>query len=321
MVRLLAPFARVLPCDLCGGQRFDLVSERDRRGGELRTVICHDCGLVAHAEVPTEDELTAYYQRQYRQDYHGEYVPSPHRVVREWNRGWSLLRLLSPYVTPADRIIEIGCGIGCTVKQFECAGLDACGIEPGEGFRRFAVESLRARVVGGELNSLAADPEYDVVLLVHVLEHLRSPTQTLSRIRRMLRAGGRLFVDVPNAGAPHAAPGKMFHFAHIYNFTRDTLGMVARKTGFRVVRWLSAPGDKNLRVMLACDPDGQWQLQADSYGRVLRALTGHTTASYHLRWRYLRDRVRTMIGHPCDHVMARRRVERILRFCHSRQAA
>ena len=85
---------RDAPCDLCGQSEFRLLDVKDRRGAELATVICQVCGLVAHARVPTEIELADYYRRQYRLDYHGEYVPSPHRVVREWNRGRELLKML-----------------------------------------------------------------------------------------------------------------------------------------------------------------------------------------------------------------------------------
>ncbi len=211
--------------------------------------------------------MAEYYRRQYRFDYHGEFTPSPHRVVREWNRGAELLRLLGPYLQHSDRIVEIGSGIGCTVGNFRCAGYAASGVEPGEGFRRFATERLGVPVRSGVLADLAWQPLAEVVLLVHVLEHLRSPRESLRHIRALLPAHGRCYIEVPNAGAPHAAPGKMFHFAHIYNFTRDTLSMLAGQAGFRVHRWLSGPQDKNLCLLLECSERAAWRVIPGSYQR------------------------------------------------------
>ena len=307
------PFTRTTPCDLCGSSDFALLAERDRRGQALPTVICRVCGLVVHAEIPSDDELEAYYRRQYRLDYHGEYIPSAHRVVREWRRGRRLVRLLKPLLGHDDEVWEIGCGIGCTVSNFQCAGFRAKGIEPGDGFRRFAVEKLEVDARGGRLADLPHQPLCDVVLLVHVLEHLPSPSQALMHVRALLRGGGKCYLEVPNAGAPHAAPGKIFHFAHLYNFTPDTLGMLAAKAGFRVQRWLSAEHDKNLRVLLAAQNRTGWHVDPESYGRAVRAITGSGWLHYHLRWAYIRERLPTLCGHRLDHILARRRMEKILR--------
>ncbi len=313
MCKALPTILRDTPCDLCGHAAFRLLAQRDRRGAALATVICQVCGLVAHADIPSEAELTEYYRRQYRLDYHGEYLPSPHRVVREWNRGRELLRLLKSFVSVSDQIVEIGCGMGCTVSHFQRAGFRASGIEPGDGFRRYAIEKLGITAHGGVLADLPRRPVADMVMLVHVLEHLRSPGDALGHIRTLLHDRGRCYVEVPNAGAPHAAPGKMFHFAHIYNFTRDTLSMLAAKSNFTVLRWLSSPQDKNLRVVLQGSVARPWSITSESYARSVAATTGTSSLSYFLRWTYLRQRLRTLVGHPCDRILATRRVERIVR--------
>ena len=186
-------FPRDAACDLCGQRDFGLSADRARCGAALPTVICRRCGLVAHGSVPTESELEQYYRRQYRFDYNGEFTPSPHRVVREWNRGAELLQLLRPYCAQSDRIVEIGSGIGCTVSNFQQAGFWATGVEPGEGFRRFATERLGIQVHSGVLADLPRQPMADVVLLVHVLEHLRSPSEALRHIRAIAGVGALLY--------------------------------------------------------------------------------------------------------------------------------
>ena len=60
MLHNLRPYLGRSPCDLCGGQTFELIAERDRRGNALQTVICRVCGLLSHAQLPTEEELADY---------------------------------------------------------------------------------------------------------------------------------------------------------------------------------------------------------------------------------------------------------------------
>jgi 2-polyprenyl-3-methyl-5-hydroxy-6-metoxy-1,4-benzoquinol methylase len=81
------------------------------------------------------------------------------------------------------------------------------------------------------LAELPRGEKFDVVLLVHVIEHFNHPRRELRRIASLLKPGGRLYVECPNAEAPHTAPAKMFHFAHVYNFTNPTLEMLAARSG------------------------------------------------------------------------------------------
>ena len=87
-----AAVERAQACDLCGGDAFELVSQRDRDGAPLETCICARCGLVVHREPPGSDELAAYYAGPYREQYQHEQTPSARRVLRSWEKGPKLLR-------------------------------------------------------------------------------------------------------------------------------------------------------------------------------------------------------------------------------------
>ena len=63
---------------------------------------------------------------------------------------------------------------------------------------------LRADVNVADLFEQKPIPSHDLVLLVHVIEHFRSPHRALDAIRKLLPEGGRLYVECPNFGAPVA---------------------------------------------------------------------------------------------------------------------
>ena len=330
---LFADSDRVQPCNLCQRTDFARVGELDRRGNPLETVLCRSCGLVSHGSIPDDDELAAYYEGYYRQDYHGEFTPSAYRVLREWKRGEQLVKLLGNSLPPAARVIEIGSGIGCTVKNFEAAGFQARGIEPGQGFCQFSRAALSADVEQISLDQLPGSADQQLVLLVHVLEHLNDPSAALRTLRELMAEDGLCYIEVPNFTGPHAAPGKQFHFAHIYNYSATTLSMLAHANGLVVERVISLPTDKNLQVLLAkgslaTDSD-RLHIDPTSFPLSTKALTQYTTLRYYLRWRYIRERVSTLLRQWGNRWRATARLEQLLNRCQatnrnndsSRQAA
>ena len=315
MTSSLPKSTRCDPCVLCEGTEFKVLSQHDRNGRPLTTALCGRCGLVSHEAIPNDDQLAEYYARHYRIDYHGEYSPSARRVLREWRRGNELVQHLSPYIRDRESVFEVGAGMGCNVKQFELAGLTASGIEPGRGFQQFAERQLLANVSYGFLQDLDPLNQYDVVLLVHVLEHFNQPTQAMRTIRQLLNPGGQLYVEVPNLEAPHSSPGKLFHFAHVYNFTRPTLTMLARKCGFRIKRVLSSSNAKSLMVLLERTDEERFTLDASSYECSRSAISRYNRISYHLRWSYMRDRWQTLRRQHGARLFANDRLARILSVC------
>jgi len=313
--------ARQQPCDLCQHTSFETIATSDRLGQPLTTVICCRCGLISHEHLPTDQELAEYYARQYRQDYHGEITPAAHRVVRAWEGGQWLLRLLLPHVPPGSQVAEIGAGIGCTVKAFELAGFHATGIEPGHGFHSFARDQLRAQIECQNLFDLPARPTYDFLLLVHVIEHLNSPRQALTHLRAMLRPQGRLYVECPNIAAPHAAPGKQFHVAHIHNFTPETLTALAQACGFRIEAQLASENDQNLRYVLertetVVPANGTVVLASGGgYEAIRQNLRRQSRWKYYLRPRYWLQRIERDLRFARQRIGAKRRLKKILQTC------
>ncbi len=305
-----------VPCDLCGSRARAALSRKDRRGRPLRTVVCRECGLVRHWHVPTERQLSEFYARQYRQDYHGEETPSDRRVMRAWKNGERIYRLLAPHLAAGARVMEVGAGIGCTVKTFEQQGVAATGIEPHVGFQTYAQTQLRAQVTNESLFTHRTSRPYDVILLVHVIEHFRSPRLALQAIHQLLAPGGLLYLECPNLAAPFAAPGKLFHFAHIHNFTPTTLEGLATRCGYSTVTWLSPPRDPQLTLLVRKEESPRQPAETvHGYAETREALARYNVWTYHARASYLRDRWHKVRGYLAERLWARSFVQQKLAQC------
>jgi 2-polyprenyl-3-methyl-5-hydroxy-6-metoxy-1,4-benzoquinol methylase len=302
-------------CNLCQGVEFETVGLKDRKQRPLHTVVCKRCGLVSHGTIPSEAEIARYYENEYRKDYHAELTPSPQRVVREWKRGQELLRRMQPFLRPKDRVFEVGAGIGCNVKQFELAGFRASGIEPGDGFRQYSRDQLGAQISAGFLEEQKEESQFDVVLLVHVLEHLRDPLASLTHLRKMLQPGGRLYVEVPNVAGPHAAPGKLFHYAHIFNFTHLTLRMLGEAAGLTVKHQFTPLTNKNVAILFTKGAQQKWILNPESYAHTMSGLKRYSQLTYHLRPSYWVERVSTIARHSSARFGAKSRAKAIVTRC------
>ena len=311
---MTATVERAHPCDLCAGDAFELVAERDRDGAPLETCICSRCGLVVHRDLPGTDELAAYYEGEYRELYHHERTPSPRRVLRSWEKGHKLLQWLQPHLEPGQRVLEVGAGVGGVVKVFELAGYEASGIDPGGEYLRFGTEQLGATLTRARLEDLPGEARYDLVLLVHVIEHLRSPREALERLHTLLAVGGLLYIECPNLGAPSTRWPKAFHRAHIHNFTTSSLTMLARSCGFEVE---TPPEDEQSTISVLYRRTAERALEIDegNYARTLQRREAYDGGSYFLRGNYFTHRYATLRRQVRERLLGGLLVRRIIKRC------
>lgn len=303
------------PCDLCNSSEFEAIADKDRHGQSLDTAICSTCGLVRHAQVPTEHELQQFYSTTYREDYNGERTPGPRRIMRAWNNGERICSQISPFLESQSRVLEVGAGIGCTVKVFEKSGFVAEGIDPGGEFLKFSRDKLSANVRVTNLYDLPKQQTYDAILLVHVIEHLRSPRESFEHIAGLLKPGGMFYVECPNLQAPFARRSKLFHSAHIHNFVPSTLKMLGESCGFRLRQQFGDERDPNLQMLFQHSGEKQLAIDAENYERTLTDLDRSNPLPYHLRLRYVTDRLAKVAGYTSEHLQAKSFVDDLIREC------
>lgn len=101
-----------------------------------------------------------------------------------------------------DRVLEVGCGAGTTLRQLKSAGL--CNWIGGvELFPTAAAEAAAVLdyVCQGNIETIELGIEIgsiDVVLCLDVLEHLVDPWATVRKLTSLLKPGGVLIASLPN---------------------------------------------------------------------------------------------------------------------------
>lgn len=108
----------------------------------------------------------------------------------------------------ARRVLELGCGSGATLAWLkQQALLDyAVGIELFADAASLAQEHLD-KVIVGDIESMRPDlaaGEFDAILCLDVLEHLRDPWRVVQEIQTWLKPGGLLIASIPNVRNWHA---------------------------------------------------------------------------------------------------------------------
>ena len=272
-----------IPCNLCGASDVEVIGDRDRDGHPLRTTICRACGLVWSNPRPGEDEVRRYYSSEYRLDYKGHSTPSLRHIARSGRGALNRYRALAPYIKRGDRMLDAGAGGGEVVYVLRQLGFDASGLEPDEQYARHAREALGVPVATGFVqDAVFPAGSFDVVTMYHALEHVEDPSAILSRLRGWMAEEGVLLIEVPNVEAVCIAPGHRFHFAHFYNFNRDTLEALGRKAGFEPVQTTtSSDGGNLISVFTAVAQPQPPRFDAANYRRVAAVVKGHTSLNYY----------------------------------------
>jgi 2-polyprenyl-3-methyl-5-hydroxy-6-metoxy-1,4-benzoquinol methylase len=304
-------------CDLCQNDQFQLLAKTDRHRNLLNTVICSNCGLVRHADLPTEEDLDKFYSGRYREEYNGEKTPGPRRVMRAWRNGERICQQISSALPAGAKVLEVGAGIGCTVKVFEKAGFDSQGIDPGSEFLKYSRDCLQANVTICSLEDLPQNQDFDAVLLIHVIEHLRSPVTALKHIASLLKPDGMFYVECPNLQAPFASRGRLFHYAHIHNYVPETLRQTGEAGGFKLQQRFGDEQDPNLQMLFRKSADVTATAAAENVQQTLNDLHKADFLPYHLRTRYISDRIRQVSSYVQEHLKAQGFVKDLVENCNA----
>ena len=239
-----------VPCELCGNRHVELVATRDRDASPLPVVMCPHCGLVWNDPRPSAEALEAYYREEYRLDYKGTVEPKPKHTLRATRVAIDRCRRLRSELTPGQPVLDLGAGGGEVVYVLQRLGFDARGLEPNEGYARFARERLGVPVNSGRWQQASIPPgSLSAVTLFHVMEHLDRPLEAMRLIRGWLKTGGLLWIEVPNVEAVCQAPSHRFHRAHLYNFNEATLMALGRRAGLDAVRAFTSSDGGNLTAV------------------------------------------------------------------------
>jgi len=241
-------------CVVCGGSNW--VSKPDdgrlirvREG--YAVVQCQSCQLRRLDPMPNQDELKAFYtddslKHAYQETGGTAYVVGDTAAKAYVNER---LQQLAAVRGGAGHILDIGAAQGAFLHQARQLGWTPLGLElspEGVDFARanYGIELRQQTLHEAQL----PDASFDAVHLSHVLEHLPDPLETVAEIRRILKPGGVVAIEVPNEfddlfqvmrrrvlrrpQPPYAVP-----CPHVYFYTPANMRRLLAQTGFDVFHY------------------------------------------------------------------------------------
>jgi SAM-dependent methyltransferase len=241
---------RELRCPICDETRRAIVyrstlpADADGRGGRLADPLavhfqinrCAGCGLVYSSPVLDAAGVNALYTESSETNV----TAGEEANVRRTFAGY--YELARRHLRRRDRVLDIGCDIGLLLGIAREDGFrELHGVEPNP------IAAARARAVAGSVVTsefYEAIPypagHFDLVTLIHVVDHLVDVNRVLAKVFTELRPGGVVVSVVHNVESPLArALGERFppfNAYHHYFFTKRTLAALFRRAGFEPIR-------------------------------------------------------------------------------------
>jgi 2-polyprenyl-3-methyl-5-hydroxy-6-metoxy-1,4-benzoquinol methylase len=224
-------------CGLCGATRTRaLYDARDRLGNpDLAFTIaeCMGCGVLR--TLPEMDERDL--ERFYPEDYWGAATDPSEEWIKTSQS--EKTRFLSKCGLSGGKVLDVGCGSGLFLRALDPRAWDRFGVEVGREASKAAGRALGGeRIFNGTLIEAAcAASTFDAVTFWSALEHTNDPRANLAEAREIIKKGGTLIVQVPNASSYQARLFGGDWFAldaprHRYHFNTRTLTRLLKETGF-----------------------------------------------------------------------------------------
>ncbi len=226
-------------CPLCHGLEFEKLASTDRYNMGIVTMGCLGCGLVMTNPQPTSEALDDFYAHHYRRYYRQSMAPtlSHIRALRIDERTSAAVDFLIARgdLLPDMAVLDIGASEGSMLRAVgeRLPSTRRFAIEPDARLGDFTVQHAGCQVHASLQAFRESQPEpINLVIMNHVLEHIRNPIQFLSSLKPLLASNARIYIDVPDLREYHKLSA--LHIAHLYHFGPDTLAQAAASAGYSV---------------------------------------------------------------------------------------
>jgi len=179
-------------CVLCGASDASLLFKVDDYGYWS----CRTCHLVRLSPRIARTDLGRFYA-----DIYGHYGTNPEPLEEQLKNptfAYRAQRIERFVPGPVRTFFEVGCGDANFLAVMRSRGWNVSGAEVSEAGAHSAraVHGIDVRVIS--FDALELPGRYDAIGLYHVFEHLYDPRAVLRALRRHLREGGVLHLQVPN---------------------------------------------------------------------------------------------------------------------------
>lgn len=222
-------------CTVCGEKDFkpaELTAEQEsvkqNVPDELPYQVCRRCGLWIQFPAPpfqyeADDEVNR--RKESIQEEKGHYE-------------WLAKRLAGSYRPKA--VLDIGSSYPFLLhflhhvhKVPKVLGIDGCGMTE-EYAKELKVDAIQADFMKHDFGS----EKYDLISMVHVIEHFHNPVPAVWKMKKLLNPGGVLFIRTPLNDTKGLTSWHLtaFHFqVHPIIFSQRALKMLFQTAGFETI--------------------------------------------------------------------------------------
>lgn len=206
------------------------------KGGRL--CVCPACGCVQKALDETwfseTERIYGAYSIYYQSD-GVEQAIFESASGRPSLRSVRLLEVLRDRVLLPDmgRLLDVGCGNGAFLKAFgeSAPQWTAAGTELNDRYRT-SVEAICGVEALHTCSPAEVPGSFDVISIIHALEHIPGPRDFLANIREKLNDEGLLLIEIPNCGQTCF---DLLVADHCTHFTAATATSVIGGAGYEIV--------------------------------------------------------------------------------------
>jgi ubiquinone/menaquinone biosynthesis C-methylase UbiE len=244
-------------------------------------VVCSNCGITYLRTRPSVNELENYYQTYASNP--GSHMRLPDTIQLALGSGlrreWLLSEILMHIGQPSGkRILDVGCGWGAFLSAARDRRMHVEGVEICKQMSDYANTRLNIKVQNCQVEEARLDQRsFDVVSLIHSLEHLPNQRTALGLFHDLLKDEGFVCGIVPNFNSycSNALRDKWpwldanVHYTH---YTPETLSKTLWLFGFNVHKLYTASGDFYPDLLRQTVSAGHKGISGDALSRKIKEI-------------------------------------------------
>ncbi len=156
---------------------------------------CLNCNTLFLQPKPTLSQAKNYYAKIFK------YADGEMNEIRIRSRAKLILKNLKNIYPTGKTVLDVGSGYGYFLDEAKSFGFKILGIEPSKTLYSISIKHLIEKIFLTDFSHFYArnrNKKFDFITIIHTIEHLVNPAETISQALTLLNKDGLLYIETPN---------------------------------------------------------------------------------------------------------------------------